>query len=70
AGCHGQVAAPQAAKKAEAKKDVAAAPQVTRRSYSYEPATPAPQTRSFTRGASPKKDAWLYQKADPRRYER
>lgn len=65
-GCHGHVAAPQAAK-AEAKKDVAAVPRAIRRSYSYEPAAPAPQARSFGRNANPRKDAWQYQKTDPRR---
>lgn len=69
-GCHGRVAAPQAAKKAETKKDVAAAPQVTRRSFSYDPATPAPRTRGFNRNVGPKKEPWQYQKTDPRRYGR
>jgi hypothetical protein len=72
-GCNGhaavpQAAVPQAAKKAETKQDVAAAPQTTRRSYSYEPATqPVPQHRAYSRSSSPKKEAWQYQKTDPRR---
>jgi hypothetical protein len=75
-GCNGhtaapQAAVPQAAKKAESKKDVAAAPKTTRRSYSYEPATqPAPQYRAYSRSSSPKKEAWQYQKTDPRRNQR
>jgi hypothetical protein len=74
-GCNGsvvvpQAAVPQAAKKAETKKDVAAAPKTTRRSYSYEPATqPAPQRQAY-RSSSPKKEAWQYQKTDPRRNQR
>jgi hypothetical protein len=67
-GCRGHVAAPQAAaKKAETKQDIAAAPQVTRRSYSYEPATPAPQRRAYSRNSGPTKEPWQYQKTDPRR---
>lgn len=69
-GCHGHVAAPQAAKKAETKKDVAAAPQVTRRSFSYEPATPAPRARGFNHNVGPKKEPWQHQKTNPRRYAR
>ena len=75
-GCNGRVvvpqaAVPQAAKKAETKKDVAAAPKTTRRSYSYEPATqPAPQRQAYNRSSSPKKEAWQYQKTDPRRNQR
>jgi hypothetical protein len=67
-GCNSRVVAPQASKQAEAKKDVAAVPKSTRRSYSYEPATqPAPQQRAYNRGSSPTKEAWQYQKTDPRR---
>ena len=67
-GCNGQVVVPQAA---ETKKDVAAAPKTTRRSYSYEPATePAPRVRNYNRSSAPKKDPWLYPKGDPRRYGR
>ena len=71
-GCTGHTAAPQAAKNAETKKDVAAVPQNTRRSYSYEPAIePAPQRRAYNRGdSSPMKEAWQYQKTDPRRNQR
>ncbi len=51
------------------KQDVAAAPKVTRRSYSYEPSIqPAPRGRSYNRSAAPTKDKWLYPKSDPRRY--
>lgn len=68
-GCNGRVVVPQAANKAETKKDVAAAPKTTRRSYSYEPATqPAPQ--AYNRRSSPTKEAWQYQKTDPRRNQR
>jgi hypothetical protein len=72
-GCHGQSVAPQAvvpqaAKKAETKKEVAVAPKTTRRSYSYEPAIqPAPQRQVYGRSYSPRKEAWQYQKTDPRR---
>lgn len=70
-GCNGRAMAPQASKQAETKKDVAAAPKTTRRSYSYDPATqPAPQQRAYNRGSSPKKEAWQYQKTDPRRNQR
>jgi hypothetical protein len=67
-GCGAQSEAPQAAN-ADGQRDVAAAPKVTRRSYSYEPAIqPAPGVRNFNRNAAPKKDPWLYPKGDPRRY--
>ena len=70
-GCHQHAAAPQAAKKDTTKQDVAAAPKVTRRSYSYEPSVqPEPCARSYNRSAAPKKDPWLYPKGDPRRYGR
>ncbi len=68
-GCHQHAAAPQAVKKDTATDDVAAAPKMTHRSYSYEPANqPAPIIRSFNRSAAPKKDPWLYPKGDSRRY--
>lgn len=67
--CEQHVVAPKATKKDSTKKDVAGAPQVTRRSYSYEPAIqPAPRARSYNRSAAPKKDPWLYPKGDPRRF--
>jgi len=70
-GCNGSAAAPQASKQAETKKDVAAVPKTARRSYSYEPATqPAPQQRAYYRGSAPTKEAWQYQKTDPRRNQR
>ena len=67
-GCHDHAVVPQAAKKAETKKDVTAVPKTTRRSYSYEPTMePAPQPRAFNRSPSPRREAWQYQKTDPRR---
>lgn len=67
-GCYGRTVAPQASKSAETKKDVAAGPKTTRRSYSYDPAIqPAPQQRAYNRGSSPRREAWQYQKTDPRR---
>jgi hypothetical protein len=63
-GCPQHAAAPKAAK-----QDIAAAPKSTRRSYSYEPSVqPEPRARSYNRSAAPKKDPWMYPKADPRRY--
>ncbi len=68
-GCHQHAAAPQAAKQDSIKRDIAAAPKVTRRSFSYEPSNqPEPRGRSYNRSASPKKYPWLYPKGDPRRY--
>lgn len=68
-GCQQHAVAPKAARKDTTRKGVATAPQVTRRSYSYEPAIqPAPRARSYNRSAAPKKDPWLYPKGDPRRY--
>lgn len=75
-GCNGHAATapavvPQAAKKAETKKDVAAVPPTTRRSYSYEPAIePVPQQRVYNQNSAPRKEAWQYQKTDPRRNRR
>ncbi|MEX0642378.1 MAG: hypothetical protein WD468_06740 [Pirellulales bacterium] len=70
-GCNGHAVVPQASKQGETKKDVAAAPKTTRRSYSYEPATqPEPQRPAYNRGSSPQKEAWQYQKTDPRRNQR
>jgi hypothetical protein len=67
-GCGAQSAAPQASNE-DNNNDVAAAPDMTRRSYSYEPATqPGSSARSFSRSAASKKDPWLYPKGDPRRY--
>ena len=68
-GCQHHAAAPQAAQKDVTKDDVAAAPKVTRRSYSYEPTIQsAPSVRSYKRSTTPTKDKWLYPKGDPRRY--
>lgn len=68
-GCHEHAKAPQTATKDTTKDNIAAVPETTRRSYSYEPTVePAPSVRSFNRSAAPKKDPWLYQKGDPRRY--
>lgn len=65
-GCGGHH---QAAKSSDSGSAVAKAPQVERRSYSYEPsAQPAPRARSYNRSAAPKKDPWMYPKSDPRRY--
>ncbi len=70
-GCPQRAAVPQATKKDEATQGVATDPQVTRRSYSYEPAVePAQRVRSFNRNVAPKRDAWSVPKADPRRYSR
>jgi hypothetical protein len=52
------------------KNDVATSPNVTRRSFSYEPsARTAVPSRSY-RTATPKKDPWMIPKADIRRYTR
>ena len=74
-GCRPRAVAPQANKSVTksdvAKKDAAAAPQTTRRSYSYEPAIQPTQTmRGYNRGSVPTKEAWQYQKTDPRRNAR
>lgn len=70
-GCHAKAVAPKKAAKVETKKKVATAPQATRRSYSYEPTFQAtPQPRTYFHNRAPKKEAWQYQKTDPRRYQR
>jgi hypothetical protein len=52
------------------KNDVATSPNVTRRSFSYEPSVnSAVPSRSY-RKATPRKDPWMIPKADFRRYSR
>ena len=69
--CHNHAVAPPAARRTEAKQDTAKAPKSTRRSYSYEPVTPsAPPARVDHRRSGINKDAWRFQKTDPRRNRR
>jgi hypothetical protein len=70
-GCHSKAVTPKSAAKADSKKATANAPQATRRSYSYEPnVQAAPQPRTYFHNSAPRKEAWQYQKTDPRRYQR
>ena len=52
---------------AGSKSTAAPAPQIKRRSYSYEPLMSS--GRSSHRSAGAKKDPWQYPKSDPRRYQ-
>jgi len=52
---------------ASSKSTAAPAPQIKRRSYSYEPLMSS--GRSSHRSAGAKKDPWQYPKSDPRRYQ-
>jgi len=51
----------------DSKSKVARAPQIERRSYSYEPSMSSGRTSH--RSAKVKKDPWQYPKSDPRRYQ-